>query len=244
MYVVEFLNMGNEVPFRISLVDDEETLRISLAYALRREGYQVDTFADGSAAWQVLRYSRPELILLDIMMPGLDGIELCRRVRSIDTEVGILFLTSRDSEYERVMGLEIGGDDYLAKPFSLRELIARVGVQARRRGIGRDTGTGEERLVCGACTADRGEFRAWWGERELGLTATEFRLLWTLISAPGRAWPRDELNRRAYAEPVYVEERTLDTHIKRLRRKISAGGGPPECIHTVYSIGYRFELLS
>lgn len=232
--------MRNTGPFSIALVDDEETLRISLAYALEREGYLVRTFGDGSSAWEAMRKERPELILLDIMMPGLDGLELCRRIRKIDRDVGIIFLTSRDCEYERVMGLEIGGDDYLCKPFSLRELIARVGVQARRRGRDGRSGSANDRITTASFTVDRREFRAFWRQKDMGLTATEFRLLWTLVSAPGRAWKREELNRLAYEEPVYVDERTLDSHIKRLRRKISAAGGDPGCIETVYSIGYRF----
>lgn len=226
--------------FSVAIVDDEETLRISLAYALRKEGYLVAEYADGTTAWRTLRERRPDLILLDIMMPGIDGLDLCRRIRAMDTEVGIIFLTSRDGEYERVMGLEIGGDDYLCKPFSLRELIARVAVQARRRGAATTAGSSEA-ARCGPLHADRGAFRAWWGDRDLDLTATEFRLLWTLLSSPGRAWRREELNRRAYDEPVYVDERTLDTHIRRLRRKIAAGGGRRESIGTVYSVGYRLE---
>jgi two-component system, OmpR family, response regulator ChvI len=233
--------MRNTGPFSIALVDDEETLRISLAYALEREGYLVRTFGDGNSAWEAMRKERPDLILLDIMMPGLDGLELCRRIRKIDREAGIIFLTSRNCEYERVMGLEIGGDDYLCKPFSLRELIARVGVQARRRGRDGGTGSGNDRITTASVTVDRREFRAFWMDTDMGLTATEFRLLWTLVSAPGRAWKREELNRLAYEEPVYVDERTLDSHIKRLRGKIGAAGGDPGCIETVYSIGYRFR---
>ena len=152
--------MRNTGPFSIALVDDEQTLRISLTYALEREGYRVQAYGDGSSAWEALSKNRPELILLDIMMPGLDGFELCRRIRRIDRETGIIFLTSRSCEYERVMGLEIGGDDYLCKPFSLRELIARVGVQARRRGRGEGTEPGNNRIVAASVTVDRREFRA------------------------------------------------------------------------------------
>lgn len=235
--------MGREASFNIMVVDDEETLRISLAYALEREGYRVTQYGDGSSAWAELRRSRPDLLLLDIMMPGLDGIELCKRVRAVDDQVGIIFLTSRDGEYERVMGLEIGGDDYLCKPFSLRELIARVGVQARRRGRGEIRPSEDELLQVGPLEIDRREFRARFADRDLELTATEFRLLWTLASDPGRAWPREELIRRAYAEETYVEARTLDTHIKRLRGKLESRGCRKETIETVYSVGYRLRTL-
>lgn len=235
------METGNQ--FSIMVVDDEETLRISLAYALRKEGYRVIQHADGTSAWAELRKNRPDILLLDIMMPGLDGIELCRRVRAVDKEVGIIFLTSRDGEYERVMGLEIGGDDYLCKPFSLRELIARVGVQARRRGEPGGERRREESIELGPLLIDRREFRARFDGHDLELTATEFRLLWTLAGDPGRAWPRDELIRRAYQEQTYVEARTLDTHIKRLRAKLEAGGCSRDAIETVYSVGYRLHGL-
>ncbi len=233
--------MVREDQLSIMVVDDEETLRISLAYALKKEGYRVIEHADGTSAWAELKEQRPDILLLDIMMPGLDGIELCKRVRALDSEVGIIFLTSRDGEYERVMGLEIGGDDYLCKPFSLRELIARVGVQARRRGTPGGEAGQDEYIEVGPLFIDRREFRARFDGHDLELTATEFRLLWTLASDPGRAWPREELIRRAYQEQTYVEARTLDTHIKRLRGKLESGGGSKETIETVYSVGYRLH---
>ena len=236
---------------RIACVDDEETLRTTLSYALSREGYLVDTYADGIDAWEAFRARLPDLAVIDIIMPGMDGLDLCRKIREKSDACPIIFLTSKDEEIDRVLGLEIGGDDYLCKPFSMRELIARIKVILRRVGAGvpaadgvtAGSGTyrGGESLLRGNLRIDPLRYTASWNGRELVLTVTEFRLLHALAADPRVVKTREQLLEAAYPEDLYVSDRAVDSHIKRIRRKILDMDSGFDAIETVYGLGYRYH---
>jgi len=222
---------------QIALVDDEEKIRTNLAYALEHEGYEVMVFSNGEEAWAALEKSKPDLLILDIMMPRLNGLELCRRIRRTDQTLPILFLSSRDEELDRVIGLESGGDDYLCKPFSIRELLARIRVILKRCGPGSVfTGT-----AAGHLELDREGCLARWKGVPLILTITEFRILDALGTAPGVVKTRDQLFAAAFPDDAYPNERAVDSHIKRLRRKLVEADPAFDALETVYGLGYRFR---
>ena len=225
----------------IALVDDEAQLVETVGFALRRAGYRVESYGDGLAAWEAFQSRLPDLAVLDIMLPRMDGLELCRRLRGASETLPILFLTSRDEELDRVLGLELGADDYLCKPFSLRELEARVKVLLRRRNLSRAEGP-EETLAAGPLLLDLRRYEARWHGAAVALTVTEFRLLHALARHPGHVKTRDQLLADAYPHETYIADRTIDSHIKRLRRKLE--GVPPgeDPIETAYGLGYRFRI--
>ncbi|MEM6793165.1 MAG: response regulator transcription factor [Acidobacteriota bacterium] len=227
----------------IALVDDEENIRETVGYALRREGYRVETFADGAAAWAKLEERPTDVAVLDIMMPRMDGLELCRRLRGLSETLPIIFLTSRDEEFDRVLGLELGADDYLCKPFSMRELIARIKVLFRRlaltHGAGRDSD--EELLAVGDLRLDLRRYTAFWRDQPVQLTVTEFLILQALARHPGHVKTRQQLMQEGYPHDTYVSDRTIDSHIKRLRRKMTSLDPEFDTIETVYGLGYRYS---
>jgi two-component system response regulator ChvI len=238
---------------RVAVVDDEEGLRSTLVLALEREGWRVDTFADGDAAWRAFEQELPDVAILDIRMPGMDGLELCRRLRQRSAPLPILFLSSRDEELDRVLGLELGADDYLCKPFSMRELIARVRVLLRRLRLLRESqtasqtasseplpGDGEETLRVGDLELDLLRYEARWKGRSLSLTITELLILRALAERPGHVKTREALIAAGYRHDAHVSERTVDTHIKRLRRKLQAVDPDFDRIVSAYGVGYRF----
>jgi two-component system, OmpR family, response regulator ChvI len=229
---------------RIAVVDDEESIRESVGFALRRLGYAVETFADGETAWERLREALPDLCVLDILMPRMDGLELCRRLRSLSEELPIVFLTSRDEEFDRVLGLELGADDYLCKPFSMRELAARVKVLLRRLALLRERGgvaPGEEDLLhVDALELDQQRYTASWRGLAVALTVTEFLVLRALARHPGRVKTRRQLMEEGYPHDAYVSERTIDSHIKRIRRKLEAVDARFDRVQTVHGLGYRW----
>jgi len=228
----------------VALVDDEASLRDTVGLALRREGYRVEAYADGRAAWEAFRQALPDVAVLDILMPRMDGLELCRRLRARSETLPILFLTSRDEELDRVLGLELGADDYLVKPFSLRELVARVRVLFRRLALTRAGvlhGEGPRVLAAGPLTLDPDRHEARWAGRPLALTVTEFRVLRALARHHGHVKTRDQLLGEAYPDDAYVAERTIDTHIKRLRRKLEEADPSADAIETIYGLGYRLR---
>ncbi len=229
----------------IALVDDEDGLRETVALALRREGYRVDGYVDGRQAWESFGRELPDLVILDILMPRMDGLELCRRLRGRSEGLPILFLTSKDDEIDRVLGLELGGDDYLCKPFSMRELVARVKVLFRRLALIRNgIATGAEgRLESGRLSLDLDRFEATLDDRQLALTVTEFRILHALVRRPGHVKTRVQLMQEAYPDDLFVGERTVDSHIKRLRRKLNRIDESFDGIDTVYGLGYRLREL-
>jgi len=226
---------------RVALVDDEENLRETVGFALRREGHRVELYADGLEAWRAFERALPDLVVLDILMPRMDGLELCRRLRALSERLPILFLTSRDEELDRVLGLELGADDYLCKPFSMRELAARVKVLLRRAALSREP-DGEERVLeAGPLRLDLRRYQATWKGAPLGLTVTELTLLHALVRHPGHVKTRTQLLEEAYPHDAYVSDRTIDSHVKRLRRKLEEADPSFDGIETVYGLGYRFR---
>lgn len=227
--------------FTIALVDDEAGVRETVSYALRKEGYDITTYADGLAAWEAFQTALPDLVVLDILMPRMDGLEVCRRLRGLSQSLPIIFLTSKDEELDRVLGLELGADDYLCKPFSMRELVARVRVLFRRLALERRPPEGGEKLLqVGSLTLDQQRYTARWKEAPIQLTVTEFLVLQALARRPGHVKNRTQLMEEAYPNDVYVSERTIDSHIKRMRKKFTEQDEHFDAIDTVYGLGYRF----
>ena len=227
---------------RILVVDDDPHLREVLRYALVRDGHDVEEARDGAEALRMAAASRPDLLVLDIVMPGMDGLEACRELRKTST-IPVVFLSSRDEELDRVLGLEMGGDDYLTKPFSTRELCARVKAVLRRgRPLPRAADESPV-LRAGSIRMDVVEHRVWvdvaTGTHELVFTVTEFSLLQVLLARPGRAYTREDLTDRAYGEGYHLAERTLDSHVRRIRAKLREHGLDP--IETVHGLGYRLR---
>ena len=228
---------------QVALVDDEESIQTAVGIALRREGYEVATYGDGVEAWDAFQERLPDLAVLDIMMPRMDGLELCRRLRAVSQELPIIFLTSRDEEFDRVLGLELGADDYLCKPFSTRELLARVKVLLRRLALTRRPGGQVEKLLdIGSLRLDLQRYLAMWNGTPLALTVTEFLILRALVRFPGHVKTRRQLMEEGYPHDAYVSERTIDSHIKRLRRKFADLDSSFEAIETVHGLGYRYQL--
>ena len=227
----------------IALVDDEETIRESVGFALRREGLEVESFADGALAWERFEQQLPDVAVLDILMPRMDGLELCRRLRAVSESLPILFLSSRDEEFDRVLGLELGADDYLCKPFSMRELVARVKVLLRRLALQQQPSTEEpeQTLEIDDLELDLNRYEVSWAGRQVPLTITEFRLLRALVRRPGHVKTRDQLMTEGYPHDTFVSERTIDSHIKRLRKKFLEVDGAFEGVETVYGLGYRYR---
>jgi two-component system response regulator RegX3 len=235
----------NETSARILVVDDEPSITEFVSYNLQKEGYQVEVAADGVTALDMALHNSYDLIVLDVMLPGMDGYELCRRVRAT-SNVPILFLSARDTELDKVVGLEIGGDDYLAKPFGVRELLARIKALLRRAPAAegpvseyRDT---EEIITASGITLDESTHTATSDAGDINLTPREFELLATLMKHAGKVLSRDQLLREAWGWEYLVETKTVDTHVKRLRDKLEQAGIDPSLIETVRGYGYRFKL--
>jgi DNA-binding response OmpR family regulator len=221
-------------PRTILVVEDEPKTSASLVLYLEHAGFVVRTAFDGRTGLALARELRPDLIVLDLMLPELDGMTVCRAVRS-ESRIPIVMLTARSSEEDKLRGLDLGADDYVTKPFSPRELVARVRAVLRRSG---DEESGE-RLRAGDVWIDGDRHEATVGGRVVNLTATEFRLLAALVRAPSRVFTREELVARALTEEFEGLDRTVDAHIKNLRRKIDVDPGPSH-ITTVFGVGYRF----
>jgi two-component system response regulator ChvI len=235
--------MTHEVHGRVAVVDDEENIRETVGFALRREGYAVDTHSDGLAAWEQFESALPDLAVIDILMPRLDGLELCRRLRAVSPSLPIIFLTSRDDEFDRVLGLELGADDYLCKPFSMRELMARVKVLFRRLALmdAREESRADELLRVGPLQLDLRRYTVTWNDREVGLTVTEFQVLRALVRRPGHVKTRAQLMEEGYPHDTFVSERTIDSHIKRIRRKFADSDAAFAHVETVHGLGYRYR---
>ncbi len=222
---------------RILLVDDEPSLQKMLEHALEREGFQVLVAVDGEEALEAFRSYEPHLIILDIMLPKLDGTEVCRRIRS-SSEVPIIMLTARDDEIDRVVGLELGADDYVTKPFAVRELVARIRAIMRRVSV--PAGQRQDELSYDGLKINIPSRRVAVGGSEVDLTYTEFELLVTLASNPGRVFSRSTLLTRVWGDE-FRDERTVDVHIRHLREKIERDPRNPEFIHTARGVGYVFR---
>jgi two-component system response regulator ChvI len=232
----------NRCMARIAIVDDEANIRETVAFALKKEGYDVKTFADGFEAWSSFQTSLPDLAILDILMPRIDGLELCRKVRAVSDALPIIFVTSKDDELDRVLGLELGADDYLCKPFSVRELVARVRVLLRRTAHRAEPPKKSDDIVqVGSLELDPQRFLVRWKGTDIDLTVTEFLMLQALVRHPGHVKTREQLTRDGYPHDNYVSERTIDTHVKRLRKKFEAVDAEFDRIDTIYGMGYRYQ---
>lgn len=220
---------------KILIVEDEPKIASLLEDYLRAQGpFETRVIGRGDQALPAFEEFKPALVLLDLMLPGMDGIDVCKRLRAI-SEVPIIMVTARVEEIDRLLGLELGADDYICKPFSPREVVARVKAVLRRSNRGQDSGS------TGALDLDEEKFRATLNGRDLGLTPVEFALLKTLSGREGRVFSRDQLMNEMYSDYRVVSDRAVDTHVKNLRRKISEASGPDEMIKSVYGLGYRFE---
>ena len=222
---------------KILVVDDDPAIREVVRFALERAGFAVIEAADGKAALQGFAETAPDLVVLDVLLPGLDGIEVCRELRR-RSAVPILFLSSKDEEVDRIVGLEIGGDDYLVKPFSPRELVARIKVQLRRIAAPDPPPAAAGAVLRhGRLSLDLERVQALWDGCEVALTATEFGILRTLMARPGKVYSRDNLMDGAYGIDKVVSDRTIDSHVRRLRAKFAAIGAEP--IETLHGFGYK-----
>jgi two-component system response regulator RegX3 len=231
--------MTSENQTRILVVDDESTITDFVGYALKKEGYTTDIVTSGEDALTFAVQNEYDLYILDIMLPGMDGYELCRRLRS-RTDSPVLFLSARDTELDKVVGLEIGADDYLAKPFGVRELIARVRALLRRGGEG---GHGTQNIITvEGITLDEDAHTATGPHGDIDLTPREFELLASLMKNAGKVVSREDLLREAWGWEHLTETKTVDTHIKRLRDKITQAGYDPSLVETVRGYGYRFKI--
>ena len=222
----------------ILLVEDEMTLSETLRYNLEREGYSVLVASDGVQGLELARRERPDLVILDVMLPRLDGFSVCRILRQ-ESDVSILMLTARQDEVDRIAGLELGADDYVSKPFSLGELLARV--RAIMRRTDRRPGDNREVLDAGLLRVDTGSRRVWREGAELTLSQKEFDLLTCLIRNRGIALSRDVLLERVWGYDFPGDSRTVDVHIRWLREKIEDDPGKPAYVQTVRGVGYRFN---
>ena len=229
---------------KVAIVEDEAELAALIEYNLTRGGFQTRTFAGGDTTLRDLDSWGPDIIVLDVMLPGQDGFEICRKLRQGGklARTPVIFLTARSDEVDRVLGLEIGGDDYITKPFSPRELVARVKAHLRRTEAVPEVQ--ETELIMGPFRLDPGARRVYQNDREIELTSTEFKLLEFFMTHGGRAWSREQLLREVWGEQHFVTPRTVDVHIRRLREQIEEKPDEPNWLVTVRGFGYRFETPS
>jgi DNA-binding response OmpR family regulator len=224
----------------ILLVDDEDSVQSLLTYPLERDGFRVVSARDGEEALRLFATEPIDLVVLDIMLPKLDGLEVCKRLRA-ESSVPIIMLTARDDEFDTVLGLELGADDYITKPFSIREFRSRVRALLRRAGAARRDAAEAEPLVSGNVSLDPERRVATVDERALDLTYVEFELLRTLVAQPGKVFSRRALLQAVWGDSAYREPRTIDVHVRHLREKIERDPGEPELILTVRGAGYRLR---
>jgi two-component system, OmpR family, response regulator ChvI len=230
----------------IALVDDDKNILASVQMLLEQEGYHIRTFTDGASALTALAGAPPDLAILDIKMPRMDGLELLRRLRQVQENMPVIFLTSKDEEIDELMGLNAGADDYIRKPFSQRLLLERVKAVLRRAEAHKAVPPGtpepkKEALVRGRLALDPQRHECTWEGKPVRLTVTEFLILQCLAQRPGFVKSRDSLMDAAYDDQVYVDDRTIDSHIKRLRKKFKQVDDNFEAIETLYGVGYRYR---
>ncbi|MEW6182646.1 MAG: response regulator transcription factor [Bacillota bacterium] len=223
----------------ILAVDDEEHIRRLLRFTLEREGFTVVTTGDGASALELARTRNPDLIVLDVMLPGMDGLSFCQALRADKRlrDLPVIMLSARGGETDKVLGLETGADDYVTKPFSPRELVARVRAHLRRK----PAAEANDKLVCGQLVIDRERLSVSWAGESQGLTPKEFELLYYLAEHPGRVFSRDSLLNRVWGFDFPGGSRTVDVHIRYIRHKLEQLPGAPYFIETVRGAGYRFK---
>jgi two-component system OmpR family response regulator len=222
---------------KILIVDDDPHIRQVLSFALGKAGMETREAGDGEAALAEIDARRPDLVVLDINMPRIDGLEVCRRLRAAG-DLPILFLSSRDDEVDRVVGLELGGDDYVVKPFSPREVVARVSAILKRGGRALEQAGAREAVVHNRLRLDPEAWEARWDRNEVAVTVTEFQLLLLLASLPSKVFSRDAIIDRLHGPGFAITDRTIDSHIRNLRQKF-AGLGGSDLIETRPGVGYR-----
>ncbi|APG27528.1 two-component system response regulator BaeR [Syntrophotalea acetylenivorans] len=218
---------------KILVVEDEERLAGILADYLHQANFEAHCLADGTGVVSWVREEQPALILLDLMLPGRNGMDICKEIRTF-SDVPIIMVTARVEEIDRLLGLELGADDYICKPFSPREVVARVKAVLRRS-------QGQQAVQAEGLTLDQTTYRATLNGHDLALTAVEFKLLHYLAANPGRLFSRPQLMEKIYPDQRIVSDRTIDSHIKKLRKKIASTTPDQELIHSVYGVGYKFE---
>jgi two-component system, OmpR family, response regulator ChvI len=226
----------------IALVDDDRNILTSVQMTLEQEGFQVRTYTDGEAALQGIIARPVDLAVLDIKMPRMDGMELLQRLRQ-RSALPVIFLTSKDEEVDELMGLRLGADDYITKPFSQRLLLERIRTLLRRNETSRAEGSGAAPglMVRGELSLDDTKHQCLWKGKDIQLTVTEFLLVKALAARPGMVKSRDQLIDAAYGENIYVDDRTIDSHVKRVRKKFRAVDESFNQIETLYGIGYRYK---
>jgi DNA-binding response OmpR family regulator len=220
----------------IAVIEDDESVRKSLQLNLEVEGFKVVTASDGDAGVALVKEKQPDLIILDVMMPVKDGLEACREIRNAGISTPLILLTARSSEIDKVLGLELGADDYLAKPFGMRELVARVKAILRRSKPAEDVAE----VSFGGCVIDFKAYKAERDQNPLELSAREYRLLKYLVVKTGSVVTRDELLDEVWGYNSYPTTRTVDNHIARLRQKVESDSETPKHILTVHGVGYKF----
>jgi len=230
------------LPATIALVDDDRNILASVSIALEAEGFRVKTFTDGNEALRALQTQPVDLAVLDIKMPRMDGMELLQKIRK-NSAIPVIFLTSKDDEVDEVLGLRMGADDYIKKPFSQRLLIERIRALLRRGELARDGEAAQpaQTVVRGDLVLDTARHACTWKGQTVDLTVTEFLLLKSLAMRPGHVKNRDQLIDAAYGEHIYVDDRTIDSHIKRLRKKFRDTDEEFGQIETLYGVGYRYK---
>jgi two-component system response regulator ChvI len=231
----------------IALVDDDRNILTSVSIALQAEGFVTRVYTDGATALKAFAENSPDLGVFDIKMPRMDGMELLRRLRETSS-MPVIFLTSKDDELDEALGLAMGADDYISKPFSQRLLIARIRAILRRQDLSKgeasasSTAEPDQPIIeRGRLTMDPARHKVLWDDKDVVLTVTEFMILEALAQRPGVVKSRNQLLDIAYQDDVYVDDRTIDSHIKRIRRKFRAVDPPFDAIETLYGVGYRFE---
>jgi DNA-binding response OmpR family regulator len=224
---------------RILLVDDEQSIQTLLSYPLRKDGYHVTSALDGGEALQRFEEGRFDLVILDLMLPRLDGVEVCRHLRS-RSQVPIIMLTAKGSETDKVAGLEVGADDYITKPFSMREFRSRVKAALRRSRMGGEPEE-DEAIDCGELTIDFDRRMVTLRSEEIKVTYVEFEILGALARSPGRVLTRETLLEHVWGDSEYRDPRTVDVHIRHLREKLEQDPKEPEFLFTVRGVGYRFK---
>ncbi|NCO03858.1 MAG: response regulator transcription factor [Alphaproteobacteria bacterium] len=227
----------------IALVDDDRNIIASVSMSLEAEGYNVKTYNDGEEGLAGIQETKPDLVVLDIKMPRMDGMEVLTKLRE-ESSVPVIFLTSKDDEVDEVIGLRMGADDYITKPFSQRLLIERIRALLRRQELQRapqDSKNEEEAVHRGHLTLDDSRHLCSWKKHPINLTVTEYLLIKALAMRPGHVKNRDQLIDLAYGENIYVDDRTIDSHIKRIRKKFKKIDDDFDHIETLYGIGYRYK---
>ncbi len=226
---------------RIALIDDDRNILTSVSMALEAEGYEVTTYNDGEAGLAGLNANMPDLVVLDIKMPRMDGLEVLGKLRE-KSSVPVIFLTSKDDEIDEVVGLRMGADDYITKPFSQRLLIERIKTLLRRGNLqAPEKSQSEEPIIRGSLTLDDSRHLCAWKGVPLNMTVTEYLLLKVLAMHPGHVKNRDQLINMAYGENIHVDDRTIDSHIKRVRKKFKNVDSDFNQIETLYGVGYRYK---